>query len=180
MKKIASLFLILTLFYNVLGVYMMVAEQQEQSWVNAMEKTDDSNFELIEVEINPYAYVVDSGIEYANEDVVIKNKVYHVFKKRITNNVLKLYCLKNSHKEVLNKDLKRIVDNQLFDSNTNKENPTKKVVKSFIKDYISTDSVSFITAIESTSLLSLNNLFYPQKKLLSGYHTTNYPPPDMV
>jgi hypothetical protein len=155
MKKIASLFLILTLFYNVLGVYMMVAEQQEQSWVNAMEKTDDSNFELIEVEINPYAYVVDSGIEYANEDVVIKNKVYHVFKKRITNNVLKLYCLKNSHKEVLNKDLKRIVDNQLFDSNTNKENPTKKVVKSFIKDYISTDSVSFLQLLNQLRHLKL-------------------------
>lgn len=179
MKRIASLFLIVTLFYNVLGFYMMVAEQQEQSWVNAMEKTDDSKFELIEVEINPYAYVVDSGIEDVNEDVVIKNKVYHVFKKRIINNVLKLYCLKNSHKEVLNKDLKKIVDNQLFDSNTNKENPTKKLLKSFIKDYILNDSICFTTATKLSSSITLN-LFYPKKELLSGYYTTNYTPPDMA
>src|SRR6476660_2969721 len=99
MKKIASLFLIVTLFYNVLGFYMTFAEQQEQVWVNAMEKTDDSNFEVIEIKITPYAYIVDSGFEDANEDFVIENKVYHVFKKRIVNNVLKLYCLKNSHKE---------------------------------------------------------------------------------
>ena len=69
MKKIASLFLVVTLFYNVLGLYTIFAEQQQQMWVNSMEKTDDSNFEVIEVAINPYAYIVDSGFEYANEDL---------------------------------------------------------------------------------------------------------------
>ena len=180
MKRIASLFLIVTLFYNVLGFYIMFAEQQEQVWVNAMEKTDNSNFEIIEVKINPYAYVVDSGIEDANEDFVINNKTYHVFKKRIQNNVLKLYCLKNSHNEAVNKDLKKIVDSQLFDSDSNKENSGKKLMKSFIQDYIPCNPINFISpSIKLISAVTLNSSL-PQQNILSGYFTANYPPPDMV
>lgn len=180
MKKIASLFLIVTLFYNVLGFYITFAEQQEQVWVNAMENTDDSNFEVIEIKITPYAYVVDSGFEDTNEDFVIENKVYHIFKKRIVNNVLKLYCLKNSHKKLLSKDLKTIVDSQLFDTNSNKENPSKKLMKSFIQDYIPNDSTNLvIAAAKLISPVSLNS-YNPKEDLLSGYFTTNYPPPDMV
>ena len=158
----------------------MFAEQQEQVWVTAMEKTDNSNFEIIEVKITPYAYVVDSGIEDANEDFVIHNKTYHVFKKRIQNNVLQLYCLKSAHNEALNKDLKKIVDSQLFDDNSNKENPSKKLMKSFIQDYIQGNTIVFIsTSIKLVSPVTLNS-YPPQKNLLSGYFTTNDPPPDMV
>ena len=158
----------------------MFAEQQEQVWVTAMEKTDNSNFEIIEIKITPYAYVVDSGIEDANEDFVINNKTYHVFKKRIQNNVLQLYCLKSAHNEALNKDLKKIVDSQLFDDNSNKENPSKKLMKSFIQDYIQGNTIVFIsTSIKLVSPVTLNS-YPPQKNLLSGYFTTNDPPPDMV
>ncbi len=180
MKKIASLFLVVTLFYNVLGLYTIFAEQQEQIWVNSMEKTDESNFEVIEVAINPYAYIVDSGFEYANEDLVIDNKTYHVFKKRIVNNVLKLYCLKNFHNESLTKKLKKIVDSQLFDTNSNKENPSKKLMKSFVQDYIPNDSNNLV--ISTAKLISpvILNSCNREEDLLSGYFTTNYPPPDMV
>ena len=180
MKRIASLFLIVTLFYNVLGFYITFAAQKEQVWVTAMEKSDNSNFEIIEIKINPYAYVVDSGIEEVNEDFVINNKTYHVFKKRIQNNILKLYCLKSSHNEALNKDLKKIVDSQLFDDNSNKENPGKKIMKSFIQDYIPCNPIHFIsTSIKLVSVVTLNSSL-PKQNILSGYFTANYPPPDMV
>ena len=180
MKRIASLFLIITLFYNVLGFYIMFAEQREQIWVNAMAETNDSNFEVIEVQINPYAYVVDSGFEEANEDFVIENKIYHIFKKRIQNNVLKLYCLKNSHKEVLSEDLKKIVDSQIFDIDSNKENPSKKLMKSFIQDYIPNDTMTLVITTTKLVLPVTLNSYNPKENLLSGYFSTNYPPPDMV
>lgn len=180
MKRIASLFLIVTLFYNVLGFYIMFAEQQQQVWVNAMEKTDNSNFEVIEIKINPYAYVVDSGFEYANEDVVIGNKTYHVFKKRITNNILKLYCLKNAQQKVLSNDFKKIVDSQIFDNDSNKENPSKKLMKSFIQDYIPNDTINLVITTTKLVFPSSLNSYNPKEDLLSGYSTTNYPPPDMV
>ncbi|MWB93117.1 hypothetical protein GON26_01995 [Flavobacterium sp. GA093] len=180
MKRIASLFLTLTLFYNVLGFYMMFAEQQEQMWVNAMEKTDDSKFEIIEIKIDPYAYVVDSGIEEVNEDFVIDHKTYHVFKKRIVNNVLQLYCLKKTHKAGLSKDLIKIVDSQLFDTNSDKENSNKKLMKSFIQDYIPSNTIDLVT--NTTKSISRVTLYpySPKRDILSGYFTTIYPPPDMV
>lgn len=179
MKKIASLFLVVILFYNVLGLYTMFADQQQQTWVNTMEKTADSNFEVIEVAINPYAYIVDSGFEYANEDLVIDNKTYHVFKKRIVNNVLKLYCLKNVHDQALSINLKKIVDSQLFDTNPGKENPSKKLIKSFIQDFIANDTITLVITAKLVLPIILNS-GNPKGNLLSGFFTANYPPPDMV
>ncbi|WP_431242184.1 hypothetical protein ACQ9BO_20015 [Flavobacterium sp. P21] len=181
MKKIASLFLIVTLFYNVLGFYIMFAEQQEQVWVTAMEKTEDINFEVIEIQIDPYAYVVDSGFEEVNEDFTIENKTYHVFKKRIVNNVLKLYCLKNYHFKVFSKDLKKIVDSQIFDTSSNKENPSKKIMKSFITDYIPINNKIDLVVTASKAFYATKLCPYtPKSDLLSGYFTTVSPPPDMV
>jgi hypothetical protein len=179
MKKLASLFLILTLFYNVLGYYMMFADQKQQTWVTAMEKTDDSKFEVIKVNINPYAYIVDSGFENANEDVVVNHKTYHVFKKRIQNNVLELYCLKNSHQAVISNDLKDSVDNQLFNSSSSKENPVKKLFKSLLTDYISNDAIDYnlYSDINHSTVVCYFNI---NLAILPGFYTLNYSPPDLV
>lgn len=157
----------------------MFAEQKEQIWINAMAETDDANFKVFEIQIDPYAYVVDSGIEEANENFVIENKVYHVFKKRIQNNVLKLYCLKNSQTEVLSKDLKKIVENQLFDTNSDKEKPSKKLMKSFIKDYIPSDTINLVYTPKLFIAVIIHS-YGPKENLLSGYSAVNYSPPDMV
>ena len=116
MKRIASLFLLVTLFYNVLGYYLMFAYQEEQAWVSSMEKIPCSEFQVIQLNATLYSFIEDTDFEYVNEDVIINNKSYHIFKKRIQNNILSLYYLRNSHQDVIGKDLKDIVDNQLFNS----------------------------------------------------------------
>ncbi|MFP9097824.1 hypothetical protein ACLI09_02115 [Flavobacterium sp. RHBU_24] len=179
MKKIASLFLIAALFYNVLGFYMIFAEQREQVWVAAMEKTEEQNFEVIELTINPYGYIVDSGFENANEEIVVGNKSYHVFKKRIQNNVLKFYCLRNSDKKVFSSDFKKIVDSHLFDTDSNKENSSKKIIKSHIKDFIPNNQNIVLNDNFITHPVTISS-YHPQSALLSGYFTLNYPPPNMV
>jgi hypothetical protein len=179
MKKLASLFLILTLFYNVLGYYMMFADQKQQTWVSAMEKTDNSKFEVIKVNINPYAYIVDSGFENVNEDVVVKHKTYHVFKKRIQNNVLELYCLKNSHQEVISNDLKDSLDNQLFNSSNSKENPVKKLFKSLLTDYIPNDAIGY-DLFSKINFSRVACSFNKNLDILPGFYTINFSPPDLV
>lgn len=179
LKKIAILFLLLTFFYNVLGLYMLFADQKEQTWVTAMEKLDESKFQIIKLDINPYAYIVDSGFEEVNEDVTINNTVYHVFKNRIQNNVLKLYCLKNNHQAVVDKNLRSLVDNQLVGTNSNKENPTKKFSKSFVKDYISNNPATYIL----NSKIIFNVMSFPfviKNDLLDGFFMTHYPPPNVA
>jgi hypothetical protein len=155
------------------------ADQKEQTWVTAMGKVDESKFHVIEMNINPYGFIVDSGFEEVNEDVIINHTVYHVFKNRIQNNVLKLYCLKNTHQVAVNKKLRNIVDNQLLDSNSNKENPTKKLSKNSLKDYIPNELASY----ELNSKIIFNSVsfsFVLHNDILDGFFTTHYPPPNVV
>jgi len=179
MRKIATLLLIAALFYNVLGFYVVFTMQQEQVWISSVEETDNQNFEVFTFNINPYGYIVDSGFESANEDISVEGKIYHVFKKRIQNNVLKFYCLKNV-KSVINSDLKKIVDNQLFDSDSKNDSSNKKLVKCLIKDYIPNIAIVSPTVSIATPPPIALRTHHITKNLLTGYYTLNYPPPNMI
>jgi len=179
MKQIASLFLIVTLFYNAMGYYLIFAYHKEQAWVSSMEKIHESEFQILKLNASLYSFVEDTDFEYVNENVVVNNKTYHIFKKRIKDNVLSLYYLRNSHHESIDQDFKDIVDNQLFNTSSSKESPVKKLLKSFLQDYvISSDfSYSFSTKNNTTELVFTN---FPEEPLLSGHPTLSYTPPDLI
>jgi hypothetical protein len=179
MKRIASLFLLVSLFYNVLGYYLMFSYQKEQAWVSAIENTPDSEFKVIELNATLYSFIEDTDFEYVNENVIIENKSYHIFKKRIHNNILSLYYLRNSYGDIIGKDLKDIVDNQLFDSTPSENAPIKKLLKTFLQDYIPNTTVcvhfSPNSDRDSKKLSSSLNL-----ELNSGYLSSLYMPPKFV
>ncbi|MFV5700318.1 hypothetical protein ACM55F_00445 [Flavobacterium sp. XS2P12] len=179
MKRIASLFLIVTLFYNVMGYYLMFAYQEEQAWVSSMEKRHDSEFQVIKLNATLYSFIEDTDFEYVNEDVVINNKSYHIFKKRIQNNILSLYYLRNSHQDAISQDLKDIVDNQLFNGSSSKESPVKKLLKSLMKDYVTNTAVCFTFSPEKEAEVIVFNE-NPKESLHSGHLTLSYTPPDFV
>lgn len=179
MKRIASLFLLATLFYNVLGYYTMFAYQKEQTWVSSMEKIPSSEFQEIRLNASVYSFIEDTDFEYVNENVIIKNKSYHIFKKRIQNNVLSLYYLRNSYGDVIGKDLNEIVDNQLFDSTPSKESPAKKLFKSSLPDYIPNNPIC-IDFLAKANFNSIEPIITPNKELNSGYISLSYSPPDFV
>ena len=110
---------------------------------------------------------------------MINNKSYHIFKKRIQNNILSLYYLRNSHQDAISQDLKDIVDNQLFNGSSSKESPMKKLMKSFIKDYIPNNAVCMDFSVK-TALLSIDPIITPRQALDSGYTSISYSPPDFV
>ncbi|SHL99482.1 hypothetical protein SAMN05216269_10249 [Flavobacterium xinjiangense] len=179
MKRIASLFLLATLFYNVLGYYTMFAYQKEQTWVSSMEKIPSSEFQVIRLNASVYSFIEDTDFEYVNENVIIKNKSYHIFKKRIQNNIISLYYLRNSYGDVIGKDLSEIVDNQLFNSTTSKESPAKKLLKTSLPDYIPNTTV----CIDFSAKIDLNSaepIITPNKELDSGYLSLSYSPPDVA
>jgi len=179
MKRIASLFLLVSLFYNVLGYYLLFAFQEEQAWVSAMEKTPRLEFEVIELNASLYSFVEDTDFENVNENVIIDNKSYHIFKKRIHNNILSLYYLPNSHQDKIGKDLNDIVDNQLFNSSSSKESPVKKLLKSIIKDYLPNTSL----ALNYSPSLDLDLCEYttvPNLAINAGYLHSLYSPPKFI
>ena len=179
MKRIASLFLVVTLFYNVMGYYLMFAYQEEQAWISSMEKRQDSDFQIIKLNATLYSFIEDTDFEYVNEDVVINNKSYHIFKKRIQNNILSLYYLRNSHQDAISQDLKDIVDNQLFNGSSSKESPVKKLLKSFLKDYVPNTGVCVDFFPKTAAILS-ESIIMPNQALDSGHLTLSYTPPDFV
>jgi hypothetical protein len=179
MKRIAGLFLLVSLFYNVLGYYLMFSYQEEQAWVSAMEKSPDLEYQVIELNASLYSFVEDTEFEYVNENVVIENKSYHIFKKRIQNNILSLYYLRNSYGDVIGKNLSDIVDNQLFNSTPSKDSPVKKLLKSFLQDYISNTTLCINFSIDEGLNLK-NELLSPNDALNPGYLTSLYTPPKLI
>jgi hypothetical protein len=179
MKRIASLFLLVSLFYNVLGYYLMFAYQEQQAWVSVMEKTPDLEFQVIELNASLYSFIEDTDFEYVNENVIIDNKSYHIFKKRIQDNILSLYYLRNSYGDVIGKNLSEIVDNQLFNSTPSKESPIKKLLKSFLQDYIPNTSL----ALDFSPNLDLDlrkDTTAPNLEVNAGYLHSLYAPPKFI
>lgn len=179
MKRIATLFLIVTLFYNMIGYYLMFAYQEQQAWVARMEKTSRTDFRVIRLNASLYSFADDTEMEEVNEDVMIKNKSYHIFKKQIKDNVLSLYYLPNTNENTVSKDLNDLVDSQLFNSGSSKESPVKKLLKSFIKDYI--DNKPVLVPKPKQIIAAVEVVVTKEPACIhAGHRSLPYSPPDLV
>ena len=183
MKKIASLFLLstllVTLFYNVLGYRMLFAFEQEQEWVTTMKKIPDSEFKVINLNASLYTFVEDTEMEFVNENIVINKKKYHIFKKRIQNNLLQLYYLPTINSDLTSQEIEQLIDGQLSNySNGNKES-SKKIIKSFVIDYF----IQYPQTIASVNKIGDKTIplkSISTENLLSGHLSSFYSPPDLV
>ena len=179
MKRIATLFLVVTLFYNMIGYYVMFAYKEQQAWVARMENTSRTDFRVLRLNASLYSFAEDTEFEDVNEDVIINNKSYHIFKKQIKNNVLSLYYLPNTDENTVSKDLNDLVHSQLFNTGSSKDSPAKKLLKSFIKDYIDNPGVSIpmpTQAVASSEPFAT----YGTEFTNPGHLSLPYSPPDFI
>lgn len=181
MKKTASILLSIllfaTLFFNAVQYYMLASYQKEQNWVSSMQNTPDSEFKVIKLNATLYTFIEDSEIQNVNENIVIDNKVYHVFKKKIKDNVLNLYYLGDENLNAIDVSFKQIVDGQ-SDSSSEKS-PVSKLLKSFSIDYVVNNYNNLVFSVNNN--FKKHQVFQNQvQKLLSGYSFSNYPPPKLV
>ena len=179
MKRLATLFLIVTLFYNMIGYYLMFAYKEQQAWVARMENTSRTDFRVLRLNASLYSFAEDTDFEEVNEDVIINNKSYHIFKKQIKNNVLSLYYLPNTDENTVSKDLNDLVHSQLFNTESSKDSPAKKLLKSFIKDYIDNPEVSIpmpTQAVASSEAFANQGAEFTNP----GHLSLPYSPPDFI
>ena len=162
-----------------LGYYLIFAQQKEQEWVASNQKNVVSTYKVLKLNASLYTFTDDTEFEYVNENVEINHKIYHIFKKRIQNNILSLYYLQNTHQDKVNNQLIEIVDNQLFDNSPTKELPVKKLLKSFVKDYVVNDTTS-ITFYSKKIIINTAFDTTPIKAVQTGYYDLSYSPPDFV
>jgi hypothetical protein len=130
MKRKASTLLLLILtsifLYNVVGLHLLFTLEKEHSWVVAMQNIPDSEFKVIKINATLYSFTEDTEMEYVNENMIINNKVYHIFKRKIQDNIISLYYLPNKQQSTTDINLKKLVgndeaDNVPFSKKTNRE-----------------------------------------------------------
>ena len=183
MKKIAYILLfstlLVSLFYNALGYRMLFAFDQEQEWVTAMKKIPDPEFKVIHLNASLYTFIEDTELEYVNENIVINNKSYHIFKKQIKNNILNLYYLPNVNSSLSSQEIENIVDCQPFNISNDNKGASKKIVKTFPIDYFiqHPESIGLSNNLDfkSNPLISFSN-----QKLNCGFINSFYSPPDFI
>jgi len=155
---------------------LLVSLKKEQAWVSAVQKSSNQNFKVIKLNASVYSFIEDSDFEYVNENVVINKNVYHVFKKRIKDNIISLYYLPNKQQTTTEVGLKKLVDNDLFENAPLSKKPLEKLFKSVIKDYIPSQYYSKETA-SNTSMADCSDDSHPKGRLQAGYKTLAYSPP---
>jgi hypothetical protein len=181
MRRKASSLLILilttTFLYNVIGVHLLFTLEKEQSWVVAKQNIPDSEFKVIKLNATLYTFTEDTEMEYVNENMTINNKVYHIFKRKIQDNIISLYYLPNKQQSATDINLKKLVDNDGPDNAPLSKKSMEKLFKSFVKNYVQYNSNTFVLLDESKKC-SLKFDFYPQGTLHSGYLLRADSPPD--
>lgn len=183
MKKKAILLLTLvltiTLFYNVIGYYLMYAFEKEQTWVNAKQNIPESEFRVIRLNATLYSFAEDTEMEYVNENITIKNVTYHIFKKKTENNILNLYYLRNNNQDSATIKLEKIADSQIFNGTSSNKNPLKKIVKSGFEKYVF-EKYSFDKSIVDFDSEKIKIQSVLTQELHTGYLTLSYTPPKAV
>ncbi len=183
MKRKASTLLLLllttTFLYNVVGIHLLLSLQKEQAWISVMQKIPDSEFKVIKMNATLYSFAEDVEMEYVNENVTINTKTYHVFKRKIQDNIISLYYLPNKQDSSTDINLKKLVDNDTFENAPLSKRSVEKIFKSFTKNYVQINTSTFRLLNVFNSYI-LQNDFHPHGILHSGYLTRDDSPPDMA
>ena len=95
------------------------------------------------------------------------------------NNVISLYYLPNTDENTVSKDLNDLVQSQLFNTGSSKDSPAKKLLKSFIKDYIDNPEVS-IPMPNNAVASSMSFAPYGTEFTNPGHLSLPYSPPDFI
>ncbi len=168
-----------TFLYNVVGFHLLFTLKKEYSWVVAMQNIPDSEFKVIKLNATLYSFTEDTEMEYIDENMTINNRVYHIFKRKIQDNIISLYYLPNKQQSLIDINLKKIMDNEDFANTPLSKKAIEKLFKSEIKNYVQHKSNPFVFLSKSKKI-TLKFDCYLQGILHSGYLSLTDSPPDLV
>ncbi|MEN9929701.1 MAG: hypothetical protein RLZZ231_1622 [Bacteroidota bacterium] len=179
MKKIATLFvtlLLTTMFlYNMAGIHLYSSEINENNWVETIEKTAHLDYKVLRLNATLYSFMEDSDFEYVNENITVDNKVYHIFKKRVQNNIISFYYLPNHHQSAIINKLKQSLDQSNgVDNKKNTNQNSYKLIKDFVPSMaFDLPSCNVVNRSEKAADTSL------EMSIHTGYYELPYSPPKL-
>ena len=180
MKRIAAISLLALLLYNAFGYYILFAYEREQARIVSVQDLPESAFQVLKFNLAIYTSVENTDFEYVNNELTVEGKTYHIVKKRIQNDSLCMYYVRNFRQDELRQSLNQIVETQGISSHSNSTTPTKQLLKSFLKDYISNDI--YVLVVCSPLKVSESNKITigASTELMSPYLSLHSPPPEVA
>ena len=178
MKRIVSITLLALLLYNAFGYYMLFAYASEQARIVSLQNLPESAFQVIKFNLALYTSVENSDFEYVNQELSVGGKNYNIVKKRVINDTLYTYYLRNFKQDELRQNFNDIVETQTLNAKSDNNKPIKLLLKSFLKDYIPND-ISILVVRYTEKLSESNEInVEPKTALMSPYLQLHSPPPE--
>lgn len=179
-RPIASIFFLVLLMYNTFGYYTFLAYEIDKAKQLHFQELPDDAFVIVKIPVALYTHVEDTDFEFI-EDVFSHNgKTYNMVKKRVKNDTLHIYTLRNHRHEQITAQLNTYVKNFFtIEKDTSKSNPVKKIIQAFIKDYIQEQPATFVIS-SFHNIMSHKATIAPSKKLNNPYLSLTTPPPESV
>lgn len=131
--------LLAIVLYNTFGYYMVFAYAQGQARFKAIQNIPDSALQVVKMNLAIYNSLENTDFEYIDKEIFVEGKMYHVVKKRIVDDTLQLYYLRNTKQEALIKNFNAIVETQMLSKQSpDQETPLKLFAKNSSEDYLPT------------------------------------------
>lgn len=179
-RPFASIFLLVLLLYNAFGYYTLLAYEINKTRQLHIKELPDDAFSVIKIPVALYTHVEDTEFEYLEDVVTHHGKTYNMVKKRVKNDTLHIYTLRNHrHEQIVSQLNDYVKDHLTIEKSSSKSTPTKKLIQAFLKDYTKTDIyilvVSSLKIVENRHQIAVA----PSNALLPPHFARFTPPPEI-
>lgn len=166
MKQLASILLLFLLLFNFVGyrfVFNVLQQKANKETIAKLDKHQYTDADLITLTIPlSMPYLTDTkDFESKAGEIIIKGKVYHYVKQKISQGNLVLKCLPDEQQTQLQNARVEFfkLANELQNSTSNNTGHSSQVIKIIISDYLKTDNNISAVAVNYPSTNFCENYF---------------------
>jgi hypothetical protein len=181
LKKVTAILLLALLLYNAFGYYLLFTYEREQARLCLLHDLPEEAFQILKFKATLYTSIENTDFEFINADLTVENKSYRVVKKKIQNDTVALYYLRDFRQDELRQNLNEIVESQTITNAPFQNNkPVKQLLKSFLKDYIPNDTGHSLRTQPVMITPPVTIPIAPASILQAAYLSNFTPPPEFV
>ncbi len=183
LKRLAAISFLSLLLFNAFGYYLLFAYEQVQAReevVQSVKNRPESSFKVIKLLVSAYAQIEDREFEYVEGQYQSGGQTYNFVKKRIVNGYLELYCVNNFRQDKLNTQFNDYVKENILNGQDTQNAPTKQMLKTFLKDYISNDIILVVCSPTEVTPEFSKITIAPSSALSPAYLSLHSPPPNVA
>jgi hypothetical protein len=179
-RPFASTFLLVLLLYNAFGYYALLAYDISQTRQFQLQELPDDAFSVVKIPVALYTHVEDTDFEYLEDVISYHGKTYNMVKKRVKNDTLHIYTLRNyRHEQAVSQLNSYVKDHITIEKNSTKSTPTKKLIQALLKDYIQESVYSFCCSPNKIVEKRHQIVIALSDKLTSVFLPYTTPPPEV-